>query len=510
MFTTTGTERNERGWGHKIPGLLNNRHWHIACIVFVAWLAAKFAGEDYPGFLQFGSLSALIYLAIFAAILLTARTGVHANSNHVRIAKWIAGLSILSIFIEPGPLNLGMGWLSLAVLAAAVNGISLNDIVPLLKTICRQTLACQARILMQIPGLNYLPTLRRVSNKTIVAARLPFFAKMILPAVSTFAFAVLLAIANPVLDRALQHINVFRWLLPSSLWGPVVAGFAVLVFWPLLRIAPSPASPAEEAQAIPAWHRTFFQPISVAVTLFILNTLFAFENLLDMQHVWFSGLLPGNLSHAEYVHRGAYTLIVTAVLAAALMIFMMWPGSATAQSASIRKLVYVWSAQNALLVASSMKRTFSYVDAYGMTEWRLAGLVWMGLVGFGLASICWHIVRQRSNHWLINSNLIASFLLLMVCGFVDGRALVANWNVDRAIADFGRGNDYDYIVSLGPSALPALKRLRSSIPNVSDPPSFAIELPRYLNWKLSVLEDERVARQSGWRSWTLRFALLPS
>ena len=49
-----------------------------------------------------------------------------------------------------------------------------------------------------------------------------------------------------------------------------------------------------------------------------------------------------------------------------------------ARRAPIRLLVTLWIAQNLLLVASTMLRTFDYIEAYSLTELRIAALIWMG------------------------------------------------------------------------------------------------------------------------------------
>ena len=69
------------------------------------------------------------------------------------------------------------------------------------------------------------------------------------------------------------------------------------------------------------------------------------------------------MNYAEYVHRGSYTLIATAILAGMLVIFALQPGSRSEASVPVRWLVYLWTAQNVFLVASSAKRTLSYIDA---------------------------------------------------------------------------------------------------------------------------------------------------
>ena len=85
--------------------------------------------------------------------------------------------------------------------------------------------------------------------------------------------------------------------------------------------------------------------------------------------------LPGDLTLAGYAHRGAYPLIATALLAALFVLVTLRPGSETARSRGIKVLVTLWIAQNLLLVASTMCRTFDYIESYSLTVLRIAALI---------------------------------------------------------------------------------------------------------------------------------------
>ncbi len=65
----------------------------------------------------------------------------------------------------------------------------------------------------------------------------------------------------------------------------------------------------------------------------------------------------------------------------------MRPGGAAEQSKVIRPLVYLWVAQNVMLVISSILRLDLYVQTYLLTYWRVAAFIWMLLVAAGLLFI---------------------------------------------------------------------------------------------------------------------------
>ena len=95
---------------------------------------------------------------------------------------------------------------------------------------------------------------------------------------------------------------------------------------------------------------------------------------------------------------------MTALLAAAFVLLATRPGSEAERSPVIRNLVFLWIAQNVLLVVSSILRLDLYVEIYSLTYWRVAAFVWMILVAIGLILIVLRIIFARSNTWLIGMN----------------------------------------------------------------------------------------------------------
>ena len=76
-----------------------------------------------------------------------------------------------------------------------------------------------------------------------------------------------------------------------------------------------------------------------------LNALFAVQSSLDLTYLWAGVALPRGASYAEYAHRGAYPLVVTALLAAVIAIFAMRPNGPAENSRLIRPLVLAFVGQ---------------------------------------------------------------------------------------------------------------------------------------------------------------------
>lgn len=207
---------------------------------------------------------------------------------------------------------------------------------------------------------------------------------------------------------------------------------------------------------------------TLTLSLIAFNALFAVQNVLDLIFLWSGARLPDGMTLAEYAHRGAYPLIVTALLAAAFVLIALRRGSETAARPLVRRLVMLWIGQNLLLVASSILRTLDYIDVFTLTQLRIAALAWMFLVAIGLGLIWWRIVKDKGSRWLINANAAAAAIMLSLLCAIDTGAIAAGWNVAHAREVGGRGAPLDlcYLRKLGSSALVPLAELEA---RTSDP-----------------------------------------
>ncbi|MEC7818083.1 MAG: DUF4173 domain-containing protein [Pseudomonadota bacterium] len=304
-------------------------------------------------------------------------------------------------------------------------------------------------------------------------------------------FLALFANANPVLGNALSSIRLpdaFTLALHVILLAVVLS-----LVWPSLRPRAIRYAPAN---AIPRAMRADTPTTAIIVTLAVFNAIFAIENALDIAFLWSRASLPPGVTLADYAHRGAYTLIVTVLMAAAFVLIALRPGSSAAKNAWVRSLLLVWIAQNILLVASSVLRLVDYVDAYSLTVLRICALAWMGLVAIGLLLVCWRLFAERSAAWLINANTLAAMIVLSLASVVDLGAVSAAWNV-RHTKDPVK-LDLCYLQSLGSSSLIPLIRLRDA-PVGSAMQDRAVYLSNALYGNLQT-------DQAHWQGWTLRGA----
>lgn len=318
----------------------------------------------------------------------------------------------------------------------------------------------------------------------------------LLPIVGGLLFMWLFSLANPVISEVLggyafAPVDFARILFWAVVAFPVVAALRPRGSRRLLKL-PKNAGDLDLPGVTAA---------SITLSLVVFNVIFAMQNGLDIAFLWSGAHLPGDLTFAEYAHRGAYPLIATAILAGLFVLVFLRPGSATATAPLVRPLVIVWVAQNIFLVASTALRTLDYIDAYSLTPMRIAALLWMGLVAVGLLLILWRLLRAKSSGWLINANTAAVATVLVVCSVIDLSSITAAWNVRHAREVGGRGVALDlcYMRSLKGGAVVPLNELAYSLP----PGEFKLRVQR-LSWILWRQMWEQ--NGSNWRHFRLRDA----
>jgi hypothetical protein len=320
----------------------------------------------------------------------------------------------------------------------------------------------------------------------------------IIPLVACAVFLGLFASANPVIEYRLMQIDPNLLL---DLLDPRRMVFWILIvcaIWPLIARRFQWIGWDHEPRALvisePSGLDHLFGLQAVTRSLILFNALFALQSGLDLTYLWGGASLPDGISHAQYAHRGAYPLIVTALLAAGFVLIAMRPEGPAEQSKLIRPLVLAWIGQNVLLVVSSILRLDLYVAAYSLTCLRLAAFIWMVLVAIGLLLILIQIALKKRNAWLVTANAVSLALVLYGCCFIDAPQLVASYNVEHSRENGGSGPHLDlrYLAALGPQALPSIEAYVHKIPGL-----WSVARNYRHNYETRL-------RPANWRAWSFR------
>jgi hypothetical protein len=324
-----------------------------------------------------------------------------------------------------------------------------------------------------------------------------------IPAAAGLVFVALFTLANPVVEFWLrQTANVIRQLLIDwrELFYPPRMACWLAVAWSLWALLRPPKQRGRALVTRPPRLATWcFGPGLIIRCLIVFNVIFGVQTALDLYYLWGAAALPDGMTYAHYAHRGAYPLIATALLAAAFVLITFRQGSKTQDSAAARRLVYLWIAQNILLVISTIWRVKRYVDVYSLSRWRVSTMVWMLLVALGLLWIILRIAGRRDNVWLLRYNIVTAAGVLYVCCFVPFDRGIAWFNVEHCHEIRGAGVDLDiaYLSQLGEESIPALRWAADHM-----------ELPREreVRYAADQLNGDLQNQMSDWRAWTWRRA----
>ena len=335
-----------------------------------------------------------------------------------------------------------------------------------------------------------------------------FGQRWLIPVLICGLFLVLFALANPLVANWIDDlVQIILNPLQNFEWPPLRRIFLwIIIFcytWAMLRYRPGLMSAATAVHSGSKKVAELATLDTIIRSLILLNVLFALMNLLDLRYLWYGAALPDGMNYAEYAQRGAYPLVLSALLAAFFVLITFRVGGAAEKSRVAVILVGLWVAQNILLTVSAGWRLGIYIDVYSLTRLRMAAAIWMGLVATGLLWISLRILLHKSNAWLVNRNAAMLGVVLFICAFINFDGYIARYNVERCEELTGKGAplDWRYLKLLGVEALPALQTIETPA-----------ALPREFLRERRTLEKDLKRKLSSnlehWQSWTvLRYRL---
>ena len=429
----------------------------IGLSLFLACLAAAVADLlFYRHALGISAVVFCVFLAGFVPI---------ANPIRVSVRTHLAVTAILLASLLPlvehfSPLSLASGVVGLSIYTLVVTGVLSGNVIERAAAVVWQLLGGPVQLWAVIAKLHWLG--RRKGASAFARGRLKEWA---VPIFLGTIFLLLFRSANPLIEQWLAKLDVWRSIVELDFARIAFWAIAVGMVWSFVRVRLRPRS---SWTSDPVWvapgaiageaAEHVLGANAVLRSLVVFNLLFAVQSGFDIAYLWAGARLPAGMTYASYAHRGAYPLIVTALLAAAFVLIALRPGSDAERSPLLRGLVYLWTGQNVLLVISSVLRLNVYVEVYSLTYWRIAAFIWMCLVAAGLILILARIALGRSSLWLISRTLAVAAATLYVCAYVNFAHVVAAYNVSHS----GRSSralqslDTSYLCDLGPDAMRAM------------------------------------------------------
>ena len=273
---------------------------------------------------------------------------------------------------------------------------------------------------------------------TVSSRRQPRWVNVALPVGVCLLFAMIFVLANPnlmtlfsegaerfftSLRQWLTHVSLFEiWFWMAVIWV-TVGLLRPLMVGPIF--AESPHEPAKSPPAPAPLYSAFRNTLLTVVVLFTVYLGFEFQTL------WFRVFEPG-FHYSGYAHEGAAWLTCALALATLLLSLIFRGGVLNdARLPGLRRLAWIWSAQNFVLAAAVFHRMFIYIGFNGMTQMRTVGLFGISCVVVGFSLVLWKIARDRDFVWLLRRQLwtLAAAICLYALTPVD--TLVVHYNVRR-------------------------------------------------------------------------------
>jgi hypothetical protein len=279
------------------------------------------------------------------------------------------------------------------------------------------------------------------------------------------------------IEQVVQHIAITAVIA----WGSAGYLRALLVpdedIMSQLRI-PRPALPAAE----------------VTVALWILNLLFLAFMAVQLRYLFGGATLievtPG-LTYAEYARKGFFELVAAAALVVPILLAADW---AAAQENERSRNVLRGSAIVLVVLllgvlSSAAYRMRLYQQAYGLTEDRLYGSVFIAWLTAVLGWLVYTVLRGRRERFALGA-IVAGLASIASLNVLNPHALIAKVNLDRMSA--GKVYDGEYVAALSADAVPVTLSRLDRLP----------EVERCRTTRM--LKDRWTGeRRGGWRTWNL-------
>jgi hypothetical protein len=263
-----------------------------------------------------------------------------------------------------------------------------------------------------------------------------------LPLAALITFSALFVLANPDVVTFLgRNANLFlrmvrNWIIDMTL-RPTEILFWLGVAWisaGLLRPIIDHGLIASERPADNPFKPTP-APLYAACrnTLYTVIALFAVYLAFEFTTLWFREF-PEGFYYAGYAHEGAAWLTVALALATVIL-SVVFRGTILRDPrlGSLRRLAWIWSAENVLLAIAVYNRLMIYVGFNGMTRMRIVGFFGITAVVAGFVLVVWKIAREKDFAWLIRRQSWALALTIYVFALTPVDSLAVSYNVRRIL-----------------------------------------------------------------------------
>ena len=276
-------------------------------------------------------------------------------------------------------------------------------------------------------------------------------------------FGSLFASADPVFGGLVEDLlawnpfgPTFSHILVAGLLASVAAGFLRSQLLSRRLWAPGAAREPRPSAGI----------VTLGIALSALILVFVLFVAVQARYLFAGGAyvrVATGLTLAEYARQGFFELVAAAALTVPVLYGAEWLLDSTDPKAvrSFRALGVVQMLLVGLVVLSALQRMRLYTAAYGLTEDRLFGAVFMLWIAFVLVWFGLTVLRGRRERFAFGA-VVTGFATLGALNLMNPDGVVVRVNVGRTPAA-GRF-DGGYLATLSADAVPALVARLASLP----------------------------------------------
>jgi hypothetical protein len=187
--------------------------------------------------------------------------------------------------------------------------------------------------------------------------------------------------------------------------------------------------------------------------LVVLNLLILVLNITDIQWVWFNFKWEGQYLK-QFVHEGTWLLILSILISCIIVLYSFRRNlNFFSKNRSLKLLSYLWLLQNAILTVSVAIRNFYYIGYFSLAYKRIGVIIFLILTFIGLATVLIKVMKKKSAFYLIRTNALAWFMVLILSSTLPWDIIIAKYNFRHADRSFLHLN---YMCTLSDKALPYL------------------------------------------------------
>ena len=402
---------------------------------------------------------------------------IYRDKNVLKSRVWLsvaAGAIISSffIFMYDSVLAIWANLFSLFILSALSISTKTSFLTSIFLTICSTGSSC---VFM------FIDWVKRKSREVSGNYARPFYVKLfllIIPFLIAILFFFFYQTSNPLFYDFTKNINLdfisIAWIFFTLGGLLLMYGFFHNNIMPSVYRVDENASLvltpeiASRKNFLNGLMRNDTENLSGIILFCMLNILLLMVNTLDINYFLFNGKLPKGIGYKAFVHDGIGTLITSIVVAISIILFY-FRGELNFYERSkwIKRMAFIWIAQNAFMIFSTAYRNLIYIEESGISYKKIGVYVYLILTFIGLVTTFIKVLKLKTNWYLFRVNASVFYYFLVLGCVPNWDVIVTDFNIKKHDVEHKQLEKY-LLLDLSYKNLPQLLSLPDSVSSKED------------------------------------------